>query len=192
MPILLTGRIGAGRVAVLNAAGIYRWGLTAGGLSAGGVEGAFFGGLCRWLESAGNDRPVRIEAPDVSAEGAGVPIRLVTSEGTPGATAKVSIVSETGGAAVAARLEPSGEGTFTGSLPLAPGVHAMVDTQGWPVVVDEATLVEANDLGRRHTGIAVDHTGTAGLAGLLHELRRDPSAWSDDRIVVLFTGEERG
>lgn len=71
-------------------------------------------------------------------------------------------------------------------------VHAMVDTQGWPVVVDEATLVEANDLGRQHTGIAVDHTGTAGLAGLLHELRRDPSAWSDDRIVVLFTGEERG
>ena len=73
-----------------------------------------------------------------------------------------------------------------------PVVHARVDTHGWPVVVDEATLVEANDLGRRHTGIAVDHTGTAGLAGLLHELRRDPSAWSDDRIVVLFTGEERG
>jgi threonine synthase len=73
-----------------------------------------------------------------------------------------------------------------------PVVHAMVDTQGWPVVVDEATLHEANELGRRHTGIAVDHTGTAGLAGLLHEVRRDPSAWHDDRTVVLFTGEERG
>jgi threonine synthase len=73
-----------------------------------------------------------------------------------------------------------------------PVVHAMVDTAGWPIVVDEATLIEANALARRHTGIAVDHTGTAGLAGLLHELRRDPSAWPDDRIVVLFTGEDRG
>ncbi|MEK7348234.1 MAG: hypothetical protein AABZ94_05130 [Candidatus Eisenbacteria bacterium] len=178
VPLLLTGRIGAGRVAVLNAAGVYRWGLTAGGLSAGGVEGAFFGGLCRWLESAGNDRPVRIEAPDVSAEGAGVPIRLVTSEGTPGATANVSIVSETGGAAVAARLEPSGEGTFTGSLPLAPGVHRVRATleRGGRVVGRDSVRVAVGAGGLEYEALAAEPATmerlAAGSGGMAASLER--------------------
>ena len=39
-------------------------------------------------------------------------------------------------------------------------VRGMLETGGSPVVVDEATLREANDLGRETTGIDADHTGT--------------------------------
>jgi len=127
VPLLLTGHVGSGRVAVLNAAGVYRWGLTAGGLSAGGLEGAFFGGLCRWLEGASDDRPVRLEAPDVSAEGAGVPLRLLAPGAGAGATARVTVrpdrtASSTRGP-IEARLDPTGDGAFTATLPLPPGVH---------------------------------------------------------------------
>lgn len=72
-----------------------------------------------------------------------------------------------------------------------PIVTAMLRTGGGPIVVDEPTLRDANRLAREHTGIAVDHTGTAGLAGLLHVLRQDPGAWRGERVVVLFTGEDR-
>ena len=72
-----------------------------------------------------------------------------------------------------------------------PIVDAMLHEGGWPIVVDEATLVEANELGRGHTEIRVDHTGTAGLAGLLAARRASPGAFRGERIVVLFTGEDR-
>lgn len=69
-------------------------------------------------------------------------------------------------------------------------VGPMIDTGGWPVVVDESAIAEANRLGREHTGIDVDATGTAGMAGLL-----DPTTAStiraDDQVVVLFTGRRR-
>lgn len=69
-------------------------------------------------------------------------------------------------------------------------IAPMVETGGWPVVVDERAIEEANRLGRAHTGIDVDHTGTAGLAALL---AGDPAVRipSDGRIVVLFTGVRR-
>ena len=67
----------------------------------------------------------------------------------------------------------------------------MLHEGGWPIVVDEATLIEANELGRVHTDIRVDHTGTAGLAGLLASLRASPGAFRGERIVALFTGEDR-
>ncbi len=176
VPLLLTGRIGGGRIAVLNAAGVYRWGLTAGGLSAGGVEGAFFGGLCRWLESAGNDRPVRIEAPDVSAEGAGVPIRLVASEGAAGATASVTVASETGAPAAVVRLVASGDGTFTGSLPLAPGVHRLRATleKGGRVVGRDSVRVAVGAGGIEYEALAAEPatlerlaSGSGGLSASL-------------------------
>jgi len=69
-------------------------------------------------------------------------------------------------------------------------VEAMLATGGWPIVVDEPTLLTANALGAETTGIAADETGTAGLAGLLHalaagvDLRTETSA-------VLFTGARR-
>jgi threonine synthase len=68
--------------------------------------------------------------------------------------------------------------------------RAMFDTGGSSVVVDEDTLVEANDLARSATGIDVDHTGSAGLAGLLHLVREgavDPA----ETVGVLFTGVRR-
>jgi threonine synthase len=69
-------------------------------------------------------------------------------------------------------------------------VRGMVDTGGWPLVADEETLIHANHRGQDATGIPVDATGTAGLAGafLLHangELR------DDEQVAVLFTGVQR-
>jgi len=211
VPILLTGRIGAGRVAVLNAAGVYRWGLTAGGLSAGGVEGAFFGGLCRWLESAGNDRPVRIEAPDVSAEGAGVPIRLVSAEGSAGApgapgsppaSARVSVRPEGGGVPIEARLVPSGDGTFSGTLDLPPGVHrvqAVLERAGHAVGRDSLRIA-VGEGGLEYEGLAAEPgtmerlaSGSGGLsapltrpASVVERLRRPDSARARLAEIDLF------
>jgi len=166
VPLLLAGRVGNGRVAVLNAAGTYRWGLTAAGLSAGGVEGAFFGGLCRWLEAADEDRSIRIEAPDVSAEGAGVPIRLVASRSVPGATATVSARPEGGGAPVDARLDASGDGAFTGTLGLPPGVHRVTAqlTRAGRVVGRDSVRVAVGAGGLEFELLAAEPAGLRRLA----------------------------
>jgi threonine synthase len=63
--------------------------------------------------------------------------------------------------------------------------EAIARSGGSPIVVEESAVLEANELGRSTTGIDVDHTGTAGLAGLLAV--REQVA-DDERIVVLFTG----
>ena len=56
---------------------------------------------------------------------------------------------------------------------------------GWPVVVNEATLARAHDVGRRCTGIDVSATGTAGLAGAIGlSSEAGPAA-------VIFSGIER-
>ncbi len=67
-------------------------------------------------------------------------------------------------------------------------VEAMARSGGSPVVVPESAVLDAYELGRSATGIDVDHTGTAGLAGLLEV--RDQVA-DDERVVVLFTGVRR-
>jgi len=69
-------------------------------------------------------------------------------------------------------------------------VGGMVATGGYPVAVDEATLEEANELGRMTTRIDADHTGTSGLAGLL-SVQRAGSIGGDERVAVLFTGARR-
>jgi len=69
-------------------------------------------------------------------------------------------------------------------------VEGMRATGGVPIVVDEATLVRANELGRGTTGIDVDPTGSSGLAGLL-ALRERGEVGDDERIAVLFTGVSR-
>jgi threonine synthase len=69
-------------------------------------------------------------------------------------------------------------------------VGAMLATGGQPLVVTEDTLAEANELGAA-TGIPVDPTGSAGLAGLL-DLRRAGVVGADERAAVLFTGVRRG
>jgi threonine synthase len=70
-------------------------------------------------------------------------------------------------------------------------VRGMIQTAGFPLVVDEETLRAANEVARETTGIAVDHTGTAGLAGLV-QARKQEHIRSDERMAVLFTGAIRG
>jgi threonine synthase len=69
-------------------------------------------------------------------------------------------------------------------------VEGMLDTGGRPLVVGEETLEDANRLGRSATGIDVDPTGSAGLAGLL-ALRDAGEIGDDERVAVLFTGVVR-
>ena len=69
-------------------------------------------------------------------------------------------------------------------------VAGMLATDGAPVLVSEEALRTANDLARDVTGIDVDHTGSAGLAGLL-ELSRRAELGADERVAVLFTGAAR-
>lgn len=70
-------------------------------------------------------------------------------------------------------------------------VEAMLATGGWPIVVDEATLLTANALATETTGIAADETGTAGLAGLLALLAAGVDVGTE-RVAVLLTGARRG
>ncbi|HEX7600082.1 MAG TPA: pyridoxal-phosphate dependent enzyme, partial [Polyangiaceae bacterium] len=69
-------------------------------------------------------------------------------------------------------------------------VRAMLESGGYPLVVDEETLLRANRLGRDATGIAVDPTGSAGLAGLL-ELRKTEPKLAEGRLGVIFSGIDR-
>lgn len=67
-------------------------------------------------------------------------------------------------------------------------LEGMFATGGVPYVVSERLLIEANSMARETTGIDVDHTGSAGLAGLL-AARRAGAAPADERVAVLFTGK---
>lgn len=69
-------------------------------------------------------------------------------------------------------------------------VRAMIITGGWPVVVPESTIQEAREQGRKATGIDVDATGTAGLAGLF-ALRDQGLLNAEECSAVLFTGVQR-
>jgi threonine synthase len=69
-------------------------------------------------------------------------------------------------------------------------VEAMLTTGGRPYVVDEKTLLDANELARDATGIDVDHTGSSGLAGLV-ALRDSGEVGPHERVAVLFTGVAR-
>jgi threonine synthase len=69
-------------------------------------------------------------------------------------------------------------------------VEAMLETGGWPVVASEDELREANELAASAVDIPADHTGTAGLAGLLHLTRRGIAS-EGESIAVLFTGRRR-
>jgi threonine synthase len=70
--------------------------------------------------------------------------------------------------------------------------EGMLLSDGHPIVVDEPTLEAANALARDVTSVNVDHTGSAGLAGLL-ELMAGPNPPSpNERIAVIFSGVRRG
>jgi len=70
-------------------------------------------------------------------------------------------------------------------------LRGMAATGGAPVVVDEPTLRQANDLALESTGIRASPTGTASLAGLL-QLQREGLMAPGMRVGVLFTGVPRG
>jgi threonine dehydratase len=73
-------------------------------------------------------------------------------------------------------------------LPVVEAMDATGATGGSPVVVTEAQVLAANELGCRATGIDASHTGTAGLAGLLAIRDQiDP----DERVAVIFSGIRR-
>ncbi len=61
---------------------------------------------------------------------------------------------------------------------------------GSVVTVSEERLAEAQRMGQEETGIAVDATGTAGLAGLI-EMRSRELIPSNEICAVLFTGAIR-
>ncbi|RME21258.1 MAG: pyridoxal-phosphate dependent enzyme, partial [Deltaproteobacteria bacterium] len=65
--------------------------------------------------------------------------------------------------------------------------QAMAETGGDALVVDEDTLRRAHTVARDATGLAVSHTGSAGLAGWL---AAPPS--EGETAGVLLTGVDRG
>jgi threonine synthase len=67
-------------------------------------------------------------------------------------------------------------------------VDAVQRTGGSPVVAGEDDVLGAHHVAARTTGIPVDHTGTAGLAGLC-AIRRHVG--DSERVAVLFTGRRR-
>ena len=69
-------------------------------------------------------------------------------------------------------------------------VKGMVASRGSAIVADEELLREANALGRETTGVAVCHTGSAGLAGLM-QLRREGVIKPAERAAVVFSGVQR-
>jgi threonine synthase len=69
-------------------------------------------------------------------------------------------------------------------------VDGMLRTGGRPIVVGDERLAQANAIARSVTGIDVDHTGSAGLAGLIEALPQDPPL-QDARVAVIFSGVRR-
>ncbi len=69
-------------------------------------------------------------------------------------------------------------------------LRATVATEGWPLVAQETEVLLANELATV-TGINADHTGTAGLAGLLRWIDSTKNREPDERVVLLFTGVRR-
>jgi threonine synthase len=67
-------------------------------------------------------------------------------------------------------------------------VEGLAWTKGESVVVSDSDIALANSLARANTASVVDHTGTAGLAGLI-ALR--PLLDATDRVGVIFSGLDR-
>ena len=71
-------------------------------------------------------------------------------------------------------------------------VEGMLQTGGYPVVVEEELLIDANTVAREATAINVDHTGSAGLAGLMQLAAiREAAPKPAERIGIIFSGVQR-
>jgi hypothetical protein len=168
--VLCAGPLGAGRVALLDAAGVYRWGLTAAGLTRGaGIESAFFGGMRRWLSSARESRPVRILAPDITPEGRPVPVRIALTAPPAGPLAARVAARPLGrsGAAVRDTLLPeSAEGGFAGGIALPPGLwelRGQVERGARPLGSD-SLRVAVGSQGIEYESLHADSTSLRRLA----------------------------
>lgn len=71
-------------------------------------------------------------------------------------------------------------------------VRGMIESGGFPVVVDEEVLREAHSLARRSTRVNVSATGAAGLAGVLQLARAGTSPMTGETIAIIFTGTDEG
>jgi len=69
-------------------------------------------------------------------------------------------------------------------------VEGTLETGGWPLTVSEARLSQARAIAQAATGIPVDPTGSAGLAGLI-ELASAGAISPHERVVVVFSGRDR-
>jgi threonine synthase len=69
-------------------------------------------------------------------------------------------------------------------------VEAMLATRGEALVANEDEIARANEIGIEATGIEVDPTGSAGLAGLVQLCDRGLIG-ADEHAAVLFTGARR-
>jgi threonine synthase len=66
-------------------------------------------------------------------------------------------------------------------------LRGLIESGGWPVTAGERRIHEAHAIARETTGIPVEATGTAGLAGLLELLAHGEIA-REERLALLFTG----
>ena len=69
-------------------------------------------------------------------------------------------------------------------------VEPMLSTNGWPVTVTETQILDAHRFVHEYCDIDADETGTAGLAGVLHDSRVGVIR-RDDNVVALVTGVTR-
>jgi threonine synthase len=69
-------------------------------------------------------------------------------------------------------------------------VDGMLRTGGWPFVVSDDRLVDANAAAREATGLNVDHTGSAGLAGVMKAIGID-TRLAGEHVAVVFSGVSR-
>jgi threonine synthase len=69
-------------------------------------------------------------------------------------------------------------------------VGGMLKTGGIPVLASEDALENANRAAKAYTGIPVDPTGSAGVAGLV-QLRSEGIVDPSDSVGLLFTGIDR-
>jgi len=176
VPILFAGKVGLGRVAVLNASGVYRWGLTAAGLAGGaGIEPSFFGGLITWLSQSADDRPVRIDAPDLTPAERPIPVRLALSNPALAGGARATVVargSDGKGTGTPVALGASPQGDFAGSIALPEGIYLVRGR------VERAGRVLGSDSVR----VAVGEQGVE-----FESLQADPSTL--DRLASRSGGE---
>ncbi len=70
-------------------------------------------------------------------------------------------------------------------------VDGMISTGGWPLVVDEPTLVQAHRAVSHSTAVPASPTATAGVAGVL-AMARAGCLQDGQTVGVLLTGRTRG